>query len=423
MNFIFLKFFKILIFLLVFISQSNAKDYELLDRIIVTAEKSVVTQNELSRALKKNNINKEQLTSVEFIKIKKEILKSLVEKKLIIQYAEKLKIEPSLQEIEMVFNNIALNNKISKEDLEEELFNNGINILEFKEDLKYQLTVQKIKDREIMPFVNVSEFEIEAWLKNNSKDNKLKYSLQHILIKSNNTDTEKIIEKIYSDTDKENFSELAQLYSDGPNANNGGSLGSLEIEEMPEIFVEEVKKLKIGELSKPIKSPNGIHILKLVNIEGSSNKEKLNQREYKFQQILLKKNAIKTDVDLEKRLLNIKNEIDSGLPFSAAVKKYSEEQFNNDENNLEWVALNKLIPEFGEQLIKFPEKKIIGPFKTDLGWHLLKVFELQDRDITEDTIKQTARIQIARKKTEIRYLDWLDALVKNSSVNYFEDVL
>lgn len=408
--------------MLVFISQSYAKDYELLDRIIVTAEKSVVTQNELSKALKKNNINKEQLTNVEFKKIKKEILKSLVEKKLIMQYAEKLKIEPSSQEIEMVFNNIALNNEISIEDLEKDLLNNGINILEFKEDLKYQLTVQKIKAREIMPFINVSEFEIDAWLKNN-KDNKLKYNLQHILIKSKNTNTEKILEKIYSETDKENFSELAQLYSDGPNADNAGNLGSLEIEEMPEIFVEEVKKLKIGELSKPIKSPNGIHILKLVNIEGSSVEKKLTQREYKFQQILLKKNAIKTDLDLEKRLLNIKNEIDSGLSFSAAVKQYSEEQFNNDENNLEWVALNKLIPEFGEELNKFPEKKIIGPFKTDLGWHLLKVFDLQDRDITEDTIKQSARIQIAKKITEIRYLDWLDALIKNSSVNYFEDVL
>jgi len=421
MNFIFSKFFKIFVFILVFISQSYAKDYELMDRIIVTAEKSVVTQNELSKALKKNNINKEQLTSAEFIKIKKEILKSLIEKKLIIQYSEKLKIEPSSQEVEMIFNNIALNNKISKEDLEKELLNNEINVQEFKEDLKYQLTVQKIKDREIMPFVNVSEFEIDAWLK--SKDNKLKYNLQHILIKSEKTNTEKILEKIYSEPEKENFSELAQLYSDGPNADKGGSLGSLEIEEMPEIFIEEVKKLKIGELSKPIKSPNGIHILKLVNIEGSSYEKKLTQREYKFQQILLKKNTIKTDLDIEKRLLNIKNQIDNGLPFSEAVKQYSEEQFNNDENNLEWVALNKLIPEFGEHLNKFPEKKIIGPFKTDLGWHLLKVFDLQDRDITKDAIKQNARIQIARKKTEIRYLDWLDALVKNSNVNYFEVVL
>jgi len=414
------KIFSLLLFFFIFLLTPTlvyAEKYELLDKVIVSVEKGVVTLKELENALKKNNI--QFSTGNEYEKIKKEILKALIEKKLLIQYAEQIKLKPSPQEIDMVIDNIAQSNGISKKELESELKINNINLLEFKEDLEYQLIIKKIKEREIMPYVKISEYEIDAWIKENQENNNPEYNILHILVKNNNPDKKNIINLLTTKLNSENFADFAIKYSEGPNNDSGGSLGWLKIEEIPEIFLLALKNMNKGDVSKKIISENGIHYLKLVDIKNDGS-QKISQREYKFQQILLKKNAINSDLDLEKKLNLIKNEIEAGLPFTDAVKKYSDDQFNQDENKLSWVPINNLVKEFKDKLNLFPEKKVIGPFKTDLGWHLLKIYDFREHDITMDTKRNSAKLQIAQKKTEIRYLDWLDALYKNSKITYLE---
>ena len=144
-------------------------------------------------------------------------------------------------------------------------------------------------------------------------------------------------------------------------------------------------------------------------------------RQYKFQQILLKKNAITTDEDLEKKLTNYKNLISDGLDFSEAVKLYSDDQFSIDSKNLQWINFNDLIPDFRNKLNVYPTQSLIGPFKTDLGWHLVKVYDFQEADVTNQTEREKVKIELAREKTEIRFKDWLNALLRNSKIKYFDD--
>ena len=413
----------VIIVLLCFSVHIKSNDYKLLDKIIVSVERDVVTQSEFDKELKKilKKIGQSNLPESEVSKIRKQLLDELIEKKLIQQYVELIGLKPKQEELDLVISNILKNNNISIDVLEQELLNDGSNIIEFKEDIAYQLSVQKIKDREIMPFVNVSDYEIDAFLKKKQIDIATEYKILHILIKKTNPDKEEKLKKVLKKIKMEDFGSVAYEFSEGPNALEKGDLGWNTLQTLPTIFTDFITKAKNGDISDVIESSNGYHLIKIESIRNSSQKEMILIRQYKFQQILLKKNAITTDEDLEKKLNNYKNLIIDGLVFSEAVKLYSDDQFILDPKNLQWINFNDLIPEFRNKLSVYPSQTLIGPFKTDLGWHLVKVYDFQEADITNDAEREKVKIELSRKKTEIRFSDWLNALLKNSKIKYFDD--
>ena len=167
---------------LCFCINAYCNDYKLLDRIIVSIEKDVVTQSELDKELA-NSVKNFKQSNLSQSELKKEVLDRLIEKKLIIQYAESVGLKITNEELDLVINNILKNNNISEETLKQELLRDGSSIAEFRENLSNQLIVQKIKDREIMPYVNISDYEINAYLKKKQKDLSAEFKISHILIK------------------------------------------------------------------------------------------------------------------------------------------------------------------------------------------------------------------------------------------------
>lgn len=399
-----------------------AKDYVLIDKIIVTVEKDVITSSELEA--EKGKIIK-SLRGSENINdnntLEKKALKNLIQKKLILQYGQQSQLIPSEEELDNVIANIITSNNISIEDLENDLNEQGIALRDFKEQLKYDITVQKIKNREIMPYVNVSEYEIDAWLKSLNENIDKEYKITHLLIKDNNGAEEKIKEIQKKIKDGNKLDELAKIYSDGPNSENGGDLGWNNIEEIPEIFSQFILSANEGDVSDIIKSSNGYHLIKLESIKNNKKAKTILVKQLKFLQILFKFNAISSDEDHKSKLNNIKNLISDGLEFSEAVKKYSEEQYFVDPKNLNWVNYDDLLPEFRKNIGNQDINKIYGPFKTELGWHLVKIYEKRDEDFTDENERQKAKIEIARKKTNIRFIDWIDAIEKNSKIKILNE--
>lgn len=418
-----IKFFIVIFIIIFFPNITLSNDYKLLDRIAIIVEKGVITEREIQDLLLINidKTKKSSLPKSELEKIRKEVIKALIEKKLITQYAIKINLTPTEQEIDKIIENILKNNQISEEELKNQLENDGGNINLFRDDIKFNLTVQKIKDREIMPFVNVSEYEIDAWLKKNKNNSETEYKISHILIKKSNPNKEQVLSKIKEIKNPSDFLKIAQEFSDGPNAENFGDMGWKKIEDLPEIFTDFVKQSKIGEISEAIESSNGIHFLQVESIRNEMITSSIIVKQYKFQQILIKHNSISNNEDQLKKMNNFRNLILDGLIFSEAVKLYSEDQFNIDPNKLEWITFNGLLPEFKKNLSKYPSEDLLGPFKTDLGWHLVKVYDFREQDLTNDAEKQKVKIQIAQNKTEIRFNDWINALVKNSEIKYLNE--
>lgn len=419
-----LIFFKVVILCLFFTSINNyAKtDYEVLDRIIAIVEKDVVTQKELDYEINKalmfyqaNNIN-----NLNANKIREETLQQLIEKKVISQYAESIGLSVSSEEIEFVLQNILKRNEITLKQFQEELKNNNNSLTKFKEELKNNLTIKKIKDKEIMPYVNISKFEIDAWLKKQQAKSDQEFKILHILIKNNNPKIKEKIDVINKKIEIENFKKVAATESEGPYAENGGDLGWSKLENLPSLFAKEVINMKIGEV-KRISSSNGEHFIKLENIRNEYNHNKIFISEYKFQQILLKKNAINTNDDLKRKMENIKNLITDGLNFNDAVKQYSEDTLQPNPDELTWVNIENFLPLFKKQFEKYPKETLLGPFQTEIGWHLIKIYNHRENDISNESNKEIAKIEIAKAKTELRFKDWLNALIENSKIQIITD--
>ena len=248
---------------------SLAKDYELKDKMIAIAEKEAITISEIHKEIEKKypEINSHNLPDNQFQEIWDGALQSLITKKLITQYAENIKINVSKEEVDFAISGIIKSNNISLEILEKDLINQNSSINEFRDEIQYQLLIRKIKDREIMPYVNISEYEIDALLKKEEYDGDTEYKLSHILIKNENPKKDAIQNML-----RENnlsFKAIAKDYSDGPNAEAYGDLGWNKLNEIPNIFINFVKTAKVEEISGPIESSNGIHFLKLEEVRNS----------------------------------------------------------------------------------------------------------------------------------------------------------
>ena len=416
---------KIIFLCIIFSSASFAANskYELLDKIIAFVEKEVVTEKELEREIIKIKQSQDsQRSYLNQKEIKKEALDTLIHKKLLNQFSKTLGITTSPEEIDFFIQNILKNNNLTLAELQNDLLNSGLTLEELKKDIRDNLTIKKIKESQIMPYINVSKYEIDAWLKKNNaiKDSKSEYKLLHILIKN---DVEQIkLRKILDKVKEEDFRLLAKNESDGPNAQIGGDLGWNTLETLPTIFVEKVKEMNINDVVI-INSSNGTHLLKLEDKKNNQDSNKKFISEYRFQQILLKQTTLTSDNDLKNKIENIKNLVLDGLDFMQAVKNYSEDTFTTNSNELNWVNIESLLPEYKKQFEAYPKESLIGPFKTQLGWHLVFIYDYRERDVTNESNREIAKLELIRAKSELRFKDWLDVLIENSKIKIVEDNL
>jgi peptidyl-prolyl cis-trans isomerase SurA len=400
-------------------SMANS-DYEELDSIIAIVENDVITNKELQKALselKKNPRNKNK--EVNQTKLRRLALDQLIERKIIIQYAEAQSINIESALIENALKNIASNNKVSVEDLKKNAHKEG-SLEKLYSEIRFQLILRAIKERAIFSQIHISDYEIEKFLEKEKVSNPDQYKISHILIKiegeTQREAAEKKIKEVQMLLNEETFNQVAKKYSNGPFAKNGGEMGWLSFSDLPDLFVDKIIKLKKNEVSFPFESKNGLHIIKLDDIK-SFKKNKVYSSQYNINQILIKQSQITSEDDILKKMDNIKNKIIDGLPFEDAAAQYSEDSTSSLKGGaLGWVDRNNLLPEFQVELDKGKLNNLIGPFKTSAGWHLIKLIGKREKDITEDSRKLAAKLKILNYKAEIRYKDWFEILKQSSNI-------
>ena len=389
--------------------------YESLDRVVAVVEKSVVTKNELEKEINiillKLQKAKRQAPSQNVLI--KEVLERLIEKKLIIQYAEMVGIKVESQYLDSVIANIAKKNNITVDELRLEINASGLAFNEFKEGISYELLLNQVKDREIASRINISDFEIENTLKNREGKAVSEFKISHILLKKekNYKVGGKKLNAILDQIRTESFGNVAIKYSQGPMANKGGVLGWKKIVDLPELFSKEISGMSIGDISKPLVSANGIHIIRLDDVKNTSRaQKKIMSEQYNIQQILIKINEINNEDDIKKRMNNIKNQIIEELTFSEAASKFSEDISSAEGGSLGWVDKSAMLPDYKSAVESSELGKVSGPFSTEVGWVLLLINEKRNKDITEEKSKLSIRREIVQRKTEIKYKDWINSL-------------
>ena len=394
------------------------QEYIEVDKIIAIVETQTITNSELNKKKEsiKKALSKERDAIPSDKKITKLSLDQLITEKLVIEYALMQGININDERLNNVINNIATFNNISNEELIKEIESDGSSFSDFRENIRIQLIFDQVKKRIISANLKISEFEIDNFIELQKERTPTKYNYSHIFIENikdgdddNIEATKNKLIKVINQLKEKKFEEVAIDYSDGPMASKGGLIGSKVIDDIPDIFIESLKSMNIGETSEPIKSTGGFHLIKLNKIE-EFEMEKIVVRQSKTKQILLKKNQIISEDEIKKKLSNIRNLIIEGMSFSEAAERYSEDGSAANQGDLGWLNPGDTIPEFEKEMDRLRIDEISQPIKTALGWHLIQVNERRERDLSSETLRERVKERLLNQKTEIRFKDWIKTL-------------
>lgn len=404
---------------------SAAQKYVEVDKIVAIVETQTITNSELNKKKEKirKALSQQEGDMPSDKKITKLSLDQLIVEKLVFEYSLMQGISVSEEQLNNVMNGIAKSNNISIEELIKEIEMDGTRYSDFREDIRIRLLFDQVKKRIIGANLKISKFEIDNFIELQKERTPTKYNYSHIFIEYiKNNDVDVDVEKtkiklteVVNKLKERNFDDVAINYSDGPMAKKGGLIGSKIIDEIPDIFIESLKSMKIGEISQPINGSGGFHLIKLNQIE-EFEMETIVVSQSKAKQILLKKNQIVSEDEIKKKLNYIRNLIIEGMSFSEAAEKYSEDGSAASKGDLGWLSPGDTIPEFEIEMDNLELNEISQPIKTALGWHLIQVNERREKDLSSESLRQKVKDSLLKQKTDIKFNDWIKTLKEGAHI-------
>ena len=402
----------------------SAQNYIEVDSIVAIVETRTITRLELNNKKEKvkQSFLKQKVDFPSDKKITKLALDQLITEKLVFEFASNQGINVSPEQLNNVINNIAKSNNLSIEELVEQIESDGTSFSDFREDIRRQLIFDQVKKRRISINLKISEFEIDNFIELQKERTPTQYNISHIFIEfiqdNETVNIEKAnlkLVKVIDELKKNMFDAVAIKFSDGPLAKSGGLMGWKVADDLPDIFLEPIKSMKIGEVSAPINGGSGFHLLKLNDMK-EFEMESVVVKQSKVKQILLKKNQIVSENEIQKKLEHIRNLIIEGMSFSEAAEKYSEDGSAANKGDLGWLNPGATIPEFEKIMDELDLNEISQPVKTALGWHLIQVTDRREKDLSTESLRQRVREILLKQKTDIRFNDWVKTLREGAHV-------
>ena len=323
--------------------------------------------------------------------------------------------EAALREAEL---NVAAQNRIPLAEVLKRLDDDGISREQFRQTLRNQLTLTKLREREVDARVRVSESEVEQRLRElqdpaSAAETELNIAQVLVAVPEGVNPTQlaslqaraqMVFDGARSGRD---FAALAREFSEAPEASNGGQLGMRPAERYPELFVEAVKSLNVGGITGPIRSGAGFHVLKLVErIRSDALPSKLTQS--RARHILLRLGPQLREAEALERLAGYRRSIESGnAEFAALARQHSQDGNAREGGDLGWVNPGQFVPEFEEVVNALAPGQISAPVTSRFGVHLIQLIERREVPLGERERRSMARNQVRQKKIDEAFALWL----------------
>ena len=401
---------------------------EPIDRIVAVVNDEVITESELSTRMEEvsKRIAAQKIQAPSENVLKKQVLERIILEHLQLQVAQQMGIQAGNDKLDAALQNIAEQNHMGLPDLYKTLANEGVTQAAFREQIRGQILIQELIEREIGNRVTVSDAEVENFLANSeNRDGGTEYELSHILIALPESATPDVIKRAHERAEGilktlrqgGDFDQAAIANSQGENALEGGKLGWKKTGQLPTLFVNALKTMQPGDVSELLRSPSGFHILKLLDKRGG--KKTLTITQTHVRHILLRTNAIVTQQEAWQRLNKLRQRILNGDDFATLAKSNSEDPGSaSNGGDLGWVNPGQTVPEFEKAMNALKPNDISAPVQTPFGLHLIQVLERRGRDVTNERDQADARQQIHARKTDERYAQWVRQLRDEAYIDY-----
>ena len=398
---------------------AQALAVEPLDKIVAVVDEDVILQSDLDRAV--SNIlaqaqaqNSGQLPPRD--EIEKQVLDRLILTRVQVERATSTGIQVGDSEVDQAVARIAAQNQMTLEQLRTSLERDGFSFDEFRKGMREEVTVQRFRQRFTQSRVQVTDTEIDILLASNSlKTGEVR--LQHILVGVPEGATPEQVQAARERADRVirevnaglTFQQAAIKYSEGQQALEGGDLGWRRYEEVPTAFADLVAGMNKGDLSQPIRGPNGFHIIRIADQREDTSAKVI--REYKARHLVIRPSELMTEEQATARIQKLREQAVGGADFAELARKHSQDENTaNLGGELDWFVAGEYGARVTEVVDSLKNGEISEPFRTELGWHILKREDSRERDRTQDYLRGQAREAILRRKAEEEYENYVRQL-------------
>ncbi|MBL0010828.1 MAG: peptidylprolyl isomerase [Nitrosomonas sp.] len=400
-----------------------------IDHIVAVVNEDVITRQELDEAIKMA-VGRMQLQGVQIPDknaLENQVLESIITKHIQLQHAKEVGLSVGESELDETILRIAEENKLSLREFYAVLERDGISYNKFRDEIREEMIMARLKEREIKNQVNVTEGEVDNFLhtQETSAEGNDEYRLAHILILvSENMDSAQIqkraeradmaLKKLQEGVE---FAQVAAEFSDAADAKHGGIIEWRPITQMGPAFAELLTSLQPGDLTQVVHSPNGFHIFKLLGRRVQEVPTVIIDQTH-ARHVLIKINELTSENEAKQKILQIKERLDKGEDFAEVAKLYSEDTSASSGGDLGWLSPGDTVPDFEQAMNALLPGQVSDPVRSQFGWHLIQVMERRSQDISLNQRRQSARQAIRNRKADVVVQEWLRQLRDQAYVEY-----
>lgn len=429
------RFLKLILplLLLVPLAQATAAQTPLvpLDRIVAIVDNGVITLRQLKQrtAQIKAELQARGTPLPANAALERQVLNSMILERLQLGIAKGNGIHIDHQTLKDALAKLAQNNHLTVEKMRQVIVAEGHSWSNFTQQLRNHLITQKLQQQFVDQNIHITRQAVRDFLAQhaNQIDPGQQYHLAQILIQIPSGASPKQIQTARREAEKlrkqaesgERFAKLAVAHSAGQHALDGGNLGWLSADQMPISFVRVVNVMHPGDISQPIRSPSGFHLIKLLGVRGG---KQINVTQTHLRQILIKITPTMSSAQARTKLERLRREIEQGASFATLAKANSEDTANAaNGGDLGWVSPGELAPQFQKVINATPVGKVSQPFRTPHGWHIIQVLGHRQHDSTEQIVRARAKQILFQRKRQEALDVWLRRIRDNAYVRVLLD--
>lgn len=390
------------------------------DRIVAVVNKNVITQNELNDRIKTvtRNLQSQNVPLPPADVLRQQVLERLVNEAVQMQLAQDTGIRIDDNQLDRSMERISQQNNMTPTQFRATLEKDGMDYRKFREDIRTEIAMSRLREREVDSRVVVSDAEVENLLSQQKakSQSELEFNMSHVLVQvPENASPTQIqerrarAEKALADLEKgAKFAQVAASFSDAQDALQGGSLGWRPSGRIPALFLEQLEKLAPGQHTGVIRSANGFHIIQLNEKRSQSGQIIVQQTHARH--ILIRTNEAVSAQDAYAAILRLRERIVNGGNFEEVARIHSEDGSAPRGGDLGWLGPGDTVPEFEKVMDSLKVGDLSEPVKSPFGWHLIRVDERRTADVSAEREKLQVRQSIRARKADENFEDWLRQL-------------
>lgn len=399
------------------------------DRIVAVVGSEAITLSELKARLQSAlaQLQRQGTPLPPQEVLEKQMLERMIMDRAQLQTAKDMGLRIDDQQLEQTINRIVANNKLTLPQFKAALEKDGVPYARFREEIRDEVTISRLREREVDSRLVISDAEIDNFLTQaGAAGTREEYQIAHILLRAPESASPEQLQKLKAKAEGilkrarggENFAELAASYSDAPDGLQGGNLGWRPLDRLPGVFAEATTKLQQDQVSDLIRSTNGFHIIKLVAKRGGSQAGAAGVRQTRARHILIRVTEVVSESDAKRRLEDLRERLKHGGDFAELARLYSQDGSAAKGGELGWLNPGDTVPEFERVMDTLQDGEVSPVTRSPFGFHIIKVEERRVQDMSKEKERLAAKQALRERKMDEAYQDWLRQLRDKTYVEY-----